>query len=166
MPFPAFTSTSLTDFTLYSNLNCFAESAARHPRRAQVTSYYDPLEYIIDIPDSPPESSGSFRKKKEVRKFKCRYCNYLASSASNKDKHERVHTKEKTMQCAYCDYATADSSNYNRHLRRKHNVDELDRGLPTVSDESGNSIQCPYCEHTSADMESFEVHVRVKHNGG
>ncbi|XP_018494271.1 RE1-silencing transcription factor B-like [Galendromus occidentalis] len=140
------------------------DTSARHPRRAQVTSYYDPLEYIIDIPDSPPEAPS--RRKKENRKFKCRFCNYLATSASNKDKHERVHTKEKTMQCAYCDYATADSSNYNRHLRRKHNIHELDRNVPMSPDDSQECIRCPYCEQTSGNMESFEVHVRVKHNGG
>lgn len=131
-----------------------------------MTSYYDPLEYLIDIPDSPPETSGSSRKKKESRKFRCRFCNYLATSASNKDKHERVHTKEKTMQCAYCDYATADTSNYNRHLKRRHSIHELDRNVPAPTDESRDFIQCPYCDHTSANMESFEVHVRVKHNGG
>ncbi|OQR69641.1 hypothetical protein BIW11_04326 [Tropilaelaps mercedesae] len=116
-----------------------------------------------------------------LRRFLCRFCGYVATSAGNRDKHERVHTGEKTIQCGYCDYATADTSNYNRHLRRKHGVEPEGSGLlpPGViagpelrvgggPDNSGEEagIQCPYCPYATADVDDFDRHVRIRHNGG
>ncbi|XP_022643788.1 zinc finger protein 296-like [Varroa destructor] len=127
-------------------------------------------------PPIPPSAGGAM-----LRRFLCRFCGYIATSAGNRDKHERVHTGEKTIQCGYCEYATADTSNYNRHLRRKHGVEPegpgaLPPGVIGTSDFRGSGvlesagdaagIQCPYCPYGTANVADFDRHVRIRHNGG
>lgn len=184
--FPSFHLSSNSQCIFYCSM-LIAGHSPRHPRRAQVTNYNldnPALDFILDELDGSQNANrrvGSKQTTKRdpttpqhmpppavqppsstIRRFLCRYCDYVTTSVGNRDKHERVHTGEKTIHCSYCDYATVDTSNYNRHLRRRHGKN----GCPSEQLSDCAKIQCPYCSYAIADIDEFDRHVRVRHNGG
>lgn len=121
------------------------------PINIDTTDHSEDATYTL--PDSSPEMSAYDNgAKAQYKMYKCRLCNFTATTYTQLQLHMPRHGGVKALKCPLCDYSTNDKSNFRRHRR-------LHIGTNPVS-----VLKCEKCTYSTILPRKFREHYSQVHN--
>lgn len=95
------------------------------------------------------ERTSSFKinyEHESRRKYKCKYCDYIAHTSSNLRNHIRVHSGERPYTCPVCKKDFTQKGNMLRHYTRHF---------------TENDDNCPICSEKYLDKTQVILHMNM-----
>ncbi|XP_060068463.1 protein hunchback-like [Ylistrum balloti] len=121
------------------------------PINIDTTDHGEDATYTL--PDSSPEmiayDNGT---KTQYKTYKCRLCNFTATTYTQLQLHMPRHGGVKALKCPLCDYSTNDKSNFRRH-RRLH-----------IGNNPVSVLKCEKCTYSTILPRKFREHYSQVHN--